>query len=66
MRKPLDAARGWVTTEPSVCLEDVQRLGLDEAAKYNLDLIAEQTADGDDTWKDATLEALREALREIA
>lgn len=43
----LATARWWVATDPAACRGDVERLGLEHAAEYNLDLAAEQVRRGD-------------------
>lgn len=57
-----NTAREWIATDPESVRDDVERLGLDGAARYNYDLAMERVAAGDDRWADLTLESLREAM----
>ena len=60
-----DPADSWVDTDPEACRQDIERLGLEEAARYNTALAAERAADGDDRWDGITVEAMRSALERL-
>jgi hypothetical protein len=59
---PIELARAWIRTDPQACLGDIERLGLDEAAEYNLDLAQENE---DSTWHTIMLDDMWQALREL-
>lgn len=63
-RNPGSAARGWVRTDPGSCRDDVARLGLVQAARYNARLARERVRDGDSRWYGITVAAMRAALEE--
>ena len=55
-------AQDWIDTDPNTCRDDVQRLGLDGAVEFQLFLIIERAAAGDNRWDDITEDDMREAL----
>lgn len=58
-------AYDWVNTDAAACRKDVERLGLEGAVEYQLDLIEDRKATGDDRWDSITDEQMREALVEV-
>jgi hypothetical protein len=62
----LQIAREWIRTDLHGCLADIARLGIEDAAEYQIDLAMDRAASGDDRWDGLTVEALREALEEVA
>ena len=61
----MNAAQEWISTDKPACIADVTRLGLDGAADYQMGLIVDRSAAGDDRWDDITEEEMRDALAEI-
>jgi hypothetical protein len=58
-------AQDWIDTDPNACRDDVKRLGLDAAVEYQLSLIIDRAASGDDRWDDITEDDMREALSNL-
>ena len=52
-------AEDWLATDTVTALEELANLGIEGAAQYNLRLIAEATAKGDDRWYGVTIEDMR-------
>jgi hypothetical protein len=48
-----ERADGWISTDASAIRDDVARLGMLRAAEYQLELIEDRTAAGDDRWSPA-------------
>ena len=59
-------AKGWIDTDRNAVMQDITRLGVDAAAEYQMELIAERTHEGDNRWNDVTIEEMRRALSELA
>jgi len=61
----MNAAQEWINTDKQACIADLKRLGLDGAADYQMGLIVDRSAVGDDRWDGITEEEMRDALAEI-
>ena len=60
------SASDWIDTDTYACRRDIKRLGLDAAADYQMSLIIDREASGDDRWGGITVDDMRSALAEIA
>ncbi len=76
LNSPNQIAADWIKTDPQACREDVQRLGLDGAADYNMALITEAIIrngkvgqhygiENKSAWEGITLAAMREELAKL-
>ena len=72
MDSVLSTAIAWTATDPRACRGDVSRLGLDRAARYNLDMLLRDEAH-DKRWAplvaapyDEALRVMRDALLRLA
>lgn len=63
-RKMNATAQNWIDTDKTSCRDDVERLGLDGATEYQMELIAGRAASGDKRWEGITAEDMRAALAE--
>lgn len=61
----MNTANEWVRTDAAACRADVARLGLSEAADYQMSLIVERQAAGDTRWDGVTEEDMVEALEAL-
>lgn len=59
-------ASEWIQTDLNAVTKDITRLGLDGAVEYQMDLINDRKASGDDRWDCITAEEMRAELKEIA
>lgn len=59
-------ASEWIRTDRNAVIADIKRLGLDAAVEYQMNLIADRKASGDDRWDSITEEDMRAAMEEIA
>jgi len=58
----MNAAAEWIRTDENAVLDDVTRLGLDGATDYQMGLISDAVAAGDDRWIGITEDEIREEL----
>lgn len=58
-------AKEWIRTDRNAVVEDIQRLGLDDAVAYQMRLIADRQVSGDTRWTSITPEDMRTAMQEI-
>lgn len=58
-------AMDWIDTDAESCREDVVRLGLDGATKFNTDMAKERAWSGDDRWVGITVEQMRDGLEKL-
>ena len=56
------SAQEWIETDKLAVANDIERLGADGAARYQMELIAERVANGDRRWGGITEAAMLEAL----
>lgn len=61
----IDTAREWIATDAAAIRDDIRRLGIQEAAQHNAELVAEVVSRGDTRWQEVTAEALREAMADL-
>lgn len=61
----VDSAIGWIKTDEPSVKEDIRRLGLRGAAKYNIDLINESISKGDKRWVAISTADLIEAFHQM-
>ena len=50
VRDAVTVAREWIKTDPSGCRDDLKRLGLSEAATYQIGMICAAVDAGDRRW----------------
>lgn len=61
----MNTASDWINTDRASVVKDIERLGVDGAAEYQMDLIEQATERGDGRWNGITLEDMVEALVEL-
>lgn len=59
-------AQDWVDTDKYAVKKDIARLGVEAAAEYQMDLIIDRAASGDDRWDGITIEDMTETLEALA
>lgn len=62
MNRDIDIANEWIRSDPTAVIADIKRLGLDGAVEYQMELIADCVAAGDDRWAGITADAMRAAM----
>ena len=55
-------ANEWIATDRAAVEKDIARLGIDGAARYQMDLIEDRMASGDARWADISEDDMRAAL----
>lgn len=60
------SATEWIRGDLPSVRDAVERLGLDAAVEYEMELIADCASKGDDRWSSITEDDMREALAPIA
>lgn len=63
---PIAVARAWIRSDRAAARDDVAAMGIEDAASAHMELVADCIADGDTRWGRITLDAMREALAELA
>ncbi len=58
-------ATEWIGTDRQAIEADIERLGVHEAAAYQMDLIADRALNGDDRWSEITLADMQAALADM-
>ena len=59
-------ASEWIRTDRNAVAADIKRLGLGGAVEYQMDLIADRKAAGDDRWDNISAEDMLAAMKEMA
>lgn len=59
-----NSADEWIRTDRDAVVQDHDRLGLDGCIDYQMSLIADRAAAGDDRWDEITYEEMKRAVED--